>query len=177
MRGARPRGGDGCALPRVTEAACGRRRKVLRQSLKSLGVDTGALLEQAGITPTARAEEIDVAGFVVKGLREAGHLVEHAETGPDGLFKAAGQEFDAIILDRMLPGGVDGLRLLEVLRGQDNQTPVLFLSAIARADARVPGLPYRMLDLGGAIAIAAMLVMAVVAAIAHTRQLYLEETI
>jgi archaetidylinositol phosphate synthase len=43
--------------------------------------------------------------------------------------------------------------------------------------ARVPGLPYRMLDFGGAIAIAAMLVMAVVAAIAHTRRLYLEETI
>ena len=44
-------------------------------------------------------------------------------------------------------------------------------------DARVPGQPYRMLDFGGAIAIAAMLVMAVVAAIAHTRQLYLQETI
>ncbi len=44
-------------------------------------------------------------------------------------------------------------------------------------DARVPGLPYRMLDFGGAIAIAAMFVMAVVAAIAHTRRLYLEETI
>jgi len=44
-------------------------------------------------------------------------------------------------------------------------------------NARIPGLPYRMLDFGGAIAIAAMLVMAVVAAIAHTRQLYLQESI
>ncbi len=48
----------------MTEAAFGQRRKMLRQSLKSLGVDTGALLAQAGIEPTARAEEIDVAGFV-----------------------------------------------------------------------------------------------------------------
>jgi 16S rRNA (adenine1518-N6/adenine1519-N6)-dimethyltransferase len=55
---------DAQALQRLTEAAFGQRRKMLRQSLKTLGVDTGALLEQAGITPTARAEEIDVAGFV-----------------------------------------------------------------------------------------------------------------
>ncbi len=85
-------------------------------------------------------DDRDVAGFVVKGLREAGHLVEHAETGPDGLFRATEQEFDAIILDRMLPGGVDGLRVLEMLRGQDNQTPVLFLSALAQVDDRVRGL-------------------------------------
>jgi 16S rRNA (adenine1518-N6/adenine1519-N6)-dimethyltransferase len=55
---------DGVLLQRMTEAAFGQRRKMLRQSLKSLGIDTGALLEQAGIVPTARAEEIDVAGFV-----------------------------------------------------------------------------------------------------------------
>lgn len=55
---------DAAALQRVTEAAFGQRRKMLRQSLKSLGVDAGALLEAAGIAPTARAEEIDVEGFV-----------------------------------------------------------------------------------------------------------------
>ena len=85
-------------------------------------------------------DDKDVAGFVVKGLREAGHVVEHADNGRDGLFIATGQEFDAIILDRMLPGGVDGLRVLETLRGQDNQTPVLFLSAMAQVDDRVRGL-------------------------------------
>ena len=52
------------ALQRVTEAAFGQRRKMLRQSLKSLGVDAGALLAQGGIAPTARAEEIAVEGFV-----------------------------------------------------------------------------------------------------------------
>jgi two-component system OmpR family response regulator len=53
---------------------------------------------------------------------------------------AAGEPFDAIILDRMLPGGIDGLRVLETLRGQDNHTPVLFLSAMAQVDDRVRGL-------------------------------------
>jgi len=51
-------------LERVTEAAFGQRRKMLRQSLKSLGVDTAALLDASGVTETARAEEIDVPGFV-----------------------------------------------------------------------------------------------------------------
>ena len=55
---------DALALQRVTEAAFGQRRKMLRQSLKSLGVDTAALLAEAGIEPTARAEEIAVEGFV-----------------------------------------------------------------------------------------------------------------
>ena len=52
------------ALQRVTEAAFGQRRKMLRQSLRTLGVDANFLLEQAGIDPTARAEEIPVDGFV-----------------------------------------------------------------------------------------------------------------
>jgi len=55
---------EAIALQRVTEAAFGQRRKMLRQSLKSLGVDAAALLDAAGIAPTARAEEIPVEGFV-----------------------------------------------------------------------------------------------------------------
>jgi 16S rRNA (adenine1518-N6/adenine1519-N6)-dimethyltransferase len=55
---------DAGALQKVTEAAFGQRRKMLRQSLKSLGMDANALLEAAGIEPTARAEEIPVEGFV-----------------------------------------------------------------------------------------------------------------
>src|SRR6516165_5483507 len=55
---------DAEALQRMTEAAFGQRRKMLRQSLKTLGVDTGALLAEANIEPTARAEEIPVEGFV-----------------------------------------------------------------------------------------------------------------
>lgn len=85
-------------------------------------------------------DDKDVGGFVAKGLREAGHVVEHADNGRDGLFLAASENFDAIILDRMLPGGVDGLRLLETLRAQNNHTPVLFLSALAQVDDRIRGL-------------------------------------
>ena len=85
-------------------------------------------------------DDRDVAGFVVKGLREANHVVEHAANGRDGLFMAASEQFDAIILDRMLPGGVDGLRLLETLRAQENTVPVLFLSALGQVDDRVKGL-------------------------------------
>jgi 16S rRNA (adenine1518-N6/adenine1519-N6)-dimethyltransferase len=55
---------DAAALQRVTEAAFGQRRKMLRQSLKTLGVDTAVLLADAGIDPTARAEDISVEGFV-----------------------------------------------------------------------------------------------------------------
>jgi 16S rRNA (adenine1518-N6/adenine1519-N6)-dimethyltransferase len=60
------------ALERVTEAAFGQRRKMLRQSLKSLGTDPLALLAAAGIEPTARAEEISVAGFVALARAFAG---------------------------------------------------------------------------------------------------------
>jgi len=85
-------------------------------------------------------DDKDVAGFVVRGLREAGHVVEHADNGRDGLFMAASETFDAVILDRMLPGGIDGLRLLETLRAQNNRVPVLILSALAEVDERVRGL-------------------------------------
>ena len=85
-------------------------------------------------------DDKDVANFIVKGLKEAGHVVEHSNNGRDGLFMAASEAFDAIVLDRMLPGGVDGLRLLETLRSQNNNTPVLFLSAMAQVDDRVRGL-------------------------------------
>jgi len=85
-------------------------------------------------------DDKDVAGFIVKGLKEAGHVVEHTDNGRDGLFLAASENFDAIVLDRMLPGGIDGLRLLETLRGQNNNTPVLILSALAQVEERVRGL-------------------------------------
>ena len=81
-----------------------------------------------------------VAGFVTKGLREAGHVVERADNGKDGLFLAVSEAFDAIVLDRMLPGGIDGLRILEMLRSQNNTTPVLLLSALAQVEERVAGL-------------------------------------
>ncbi|GBQ13085.1 winged helix-turn-helix domain-containing protein [Swaminathania salitolerans] len=81
-----------------------------------------------------------VRSFIVKGLKETGHLVEEADNGKDGLFLAVSENFDIMILDRMLPGGIDGLRILETLRAQNNATPVLLLSALADVDERVAGL-------------------------------------
>ncbi|MGY6770083.1 response regulator transcription factor [Komagataeibacter xylinus] len=81
-----------------------------------------------------------VRSFVAKGLKEAGHLVEMTDNGKDGLFMAVSEKFDLIILDRMLPGGIDGVRLLETIRAQNNTTPVLLLSALADVDDRVQGL-------------------------------------
>jgi 16S rRNA (adenine1518-N6/adenine1519-N6)-dimethyltransferase len=66
---------DPCALSRVTQAAFGQRRKMLRQSLKSLGVDAAAMLAAAGIEETKRAEEIDVAGFVALA-REFSRIIQ-----------------------------------------------------------------------------------------------------
>ena len=85
-------------------------------------------------------DDRDVAGFVAKGLREAGHSAEQADNGRDAVEMASGGRFDAVILDRMLPGGMDGLRVLQTLRGRGNQTPVLFLSALGEVDDRVQGL-------------------------------------
>jgi two-component system OmpR family response regulator len=85
-------------------------------------------------------DDRDVAAFVQKGLREAGHVAEHVATGREGLFLATSESFDAIVLDRMLPGAIDGLRVLEALRAQGSTTPVLILSALAQVDERVKGL-------------------------------------
>jgi two-component system OmpR family response regulator len=85
-------------------------------------------------------DDAEVARFVLKGLKEAGYSVEHAANGRDGLFLAASESFDVLVLDRMLPGGVDGVRLVETLRTQGNRTPVLFLSALSAVDERVRGL-------------------------------------
>jgi two-component system, OmpR family, response regulator len=81
-----------------------------------------------------------VAQFVRKGLAEEGHIVDHADNGRDGLFLAAAGRYDVIILDRMLPGGIDGLGIVEALRRTENKTPILILSALAEVDDRIRGL-------------------------------------
>ncbi|MDJ0928191.1 MAG: response regulator transcription factor [Gammaproteobacteria bacterium] len=84
-------------------------------------------------------DDSSVAEFTCRGLREAGHTVDHADNGKDGLFLATTEEYDALIIDRMLPG-VDGLSILRTLRASENDTPVLILSALGQVDDRVKGL-------------------------------------
>jgi two-component system OmpR family response regulator len=81
-----------------------------------------------------------MARFVTRGLREAGHTVEHANNGRDGLFIAASEPYDVIVMDRMLPGNIDGLGIIEALRKSGNRTPILILSALNDVDERIRGL-------------------------------------
>jgi DNA-binding response OmpR family regulator len=76
--------------------------------------------------------------WVAGGLREEGHVVDHFEDGKDALMAAMGQEFDLLILDRMVPG-LDGLSVLKSLRASKNTSPALFLTALGEVDARVEG--------------------------------------
>jgi len=84
-------------------------------------------------------DDQEAAAYMAKGLKEQGYVVDHAATGPDGLALATAETYDLLIVDRMLPG-MDGLVVVEALRKSDNQTPVLFLSALGQVDDRVKGL-------------------------------------
>lgn len=79
------------------------------------------------------------ARYISKGLQEAGHTVDVAGDGREGLFLATTETYDALVLDRMLPR-VDGLTVLRTLRASDVTTPVVILSALGEVDDRVAGL-------------------------------------
>jgi two-component system, OmpR family, response regulator len=79
------------------------------------------------------------AEYVANGLREEGHLVAQAASGPEGLICATGDSFDLLIVDRMIPG-LDGLNLVRSLRAAGHHTPVLFLTALGDIEDRVSGL-------------------------------------
>ena len=79
------------------------------------------------------------ASYMIKGLTESGYVVDHANNGRDGLFMATSGNFDAMIVDRMLPG-LDGISVIQALRAAKIATPVLILSALGQVDDRVNGL-------------------------------------
>ena len=81
----------------------------------------------------------EAAAYVSKGLREAGHVVDHALDGEAGLNMAGAGDYDAYVIDRMLPK-MDGLSLLTRRRDAGDETPALFLSALGEVDDRVKGL-------------------------------------
>jgi two-component system OmpR family response regulator len=84
-------------------------------------------------------DDNEIAGFIGRGLREAGHVVDHAGNGRDGLFLATGEAYDAIVLDRLMPQ-MDGLSMLAALRATGSRVPVLILSALSHVDERIRGL-------------------------------------
>ena len=84
-------------------------------------------------------DDREAAAYLMKGLAESGHQVDLASEGRHGLERATHENFDAMIVDRMLPG-MDGLSIIAALRAAQNQTPVLVLSALGDVEDRVEGL-------------------------------------
>jgi two-component system OmpR family response regulator len=84
-------------------------------------------------------DDLEAAAYVVKGLRESGHIVDHAADGDEGLNLALSGSFDVLIVDRMLPKR-DGLSVVSTLRMESVRTPALFLSALGEVDDRIMGL-------------------------------------
>lgn len=84
-------------------------------------------------------DDEQIASFIIKGLKQAGFAVDHATDGEEGLRLALTKAYDAAIVDIMLPK-LDGLSLIERLRHQKVNTPVIILSAKRSVDDRVRGL-------------------------------------
>jgi two-component system OmpR family response regulator len=81
-----------------------------------------------------------VARFIASGLLDAGNSVDHAGDGAAGLRLAEAGGYDAVIMDRMLPGDIDGLGVIAALRRAGNDVPVLILSSVGGVDERIRGL-------------------------------------
>lgn len=84
-------------------------------------------------------DDLQAAKYLIKGLDESGHVIDHAANGDDGLHLALTGEYDVIVADRMLPNR-DGLTIVRMIRSDNNFTPVLILSALGEVDDRVTGL-------------------------------------
>jgi two-component system OmpR family response regulator len=84
-------------------------------------------------------DDSDAAAAMAKGLDEAGHETAHAADGLAGLHRARDGGFDVLVVDRMMPH-LNGVQVVETLRREGDQTPVLFLSALGEVGDRVDGL-------------------------------------
>ena len=84
-------------------------------------------------------DDRETRDYLLKGLKESGHVADHAADGEDGYALARDGGYEVMVVDRMLPK-LDGLAMVERLRAEGVPTPVLFLSALGRVDDRVNGL-------------------------------------
>lgn len=84
-------------------------------------------------------DDPEIAAYIGKAFRELGMVIDHRRDGRDGLLLASTEDYDIVILDRMLPG-LDGLGILRTLRANGITTPVLILSALGEVSDRVEGL-------------------------------------
>lgn len=84
-------------------------------------------------------DDIESAKYLIKGLREQGHVVDHSGSGREGLFMATTEKYDAMIIDRMIPE-IDGITIVQTLRVSGNETPIILLTALDKVEERVKGL-------------------------------------
>ncbi|PLX39082.1 MAG: DNA-binding response regulator [Hyphomicrobiales bacterium] len=84
-------------------------------------------------------DDREASAYLVKALKEAGHICEQAFTGDEGWHMASEGGYDVLVVDRMLPGR-DGLSIVRDLRARSDDTPALILSALGQVDDRVTGL-------------------------------------
>src|SRR5579862_4907857 len=84
-------------------------------------------------------DDQETAAYLKRALEEAGHTVDQASQGRDGLLLAVGESYDVVVLDRMLPQ-MDGLAIVRTIRASGVKTPVLLLTAMGGIDDRVEGL-------------------------------------
>lgn len=79
------------------------------------------------------------ADYIAKGMIEAGHVCDVLADGRDALFQATREQYDVLVVDRMLPG-LDGLSMIKAVRAAKVKTPAIFLTSISGVDDRVEGL-------------------------------------
>jgi len=88
-------------------------------------------------------DDPDTAQYVINGLEEEGHTIDHSADGREGMTQAMGETYDVLIVDRMLPG-LEGLAIVKTMRAAGCKVPIIFLTALGGVDDRVDGL-----DAGG----------------------------
>lgn len=84
-------------------------------------------------------DDHEIAAYLLKGLKEQGYTVDLSEDGRNGLFLATSEDYDVLIIDRMLPE-IDGLTIIQSMRAAGKTTPILVLSALGEVGDRVAGL-------------------------------------
>jgi two-component system OmpR family response regulator len=88
-------------------------------------------------------DDPDTAQYVINGLEEEGHTIDHSADGREGMTQAMGETYDVLIVDRMLPG-IEGLAIVKTMRSAGCKIPIIILTALGGVDDRVDGL-----DAGG----------------------------
>jgi two-component system OmpR family response regulator len=103
------------------------------------GIRAGSLVDQYLMKILLIEDDRQTAQYLVKGLRQEGHIVDFADNGREGLFMATGAQYDVMVIDRMLPA-LDGLAVVKTIRSAGVGTPILFLTTLGGIDDRVEGL-------------------------------------